>query len=343
RRPDGTYYLGERGGHRRARGAGERVLAGTGHPLAGASGSHEPLPRRDNIMGGAANIGGASRYYPGAEDSQIRARRASEWIPAATVDSLAGASGSYEPLCRRGNSCASGASSGRLRSLTPDLILVELLLSRPGNWCAKRKVLMDLRSRRTGRIVPAAVLTAAMLAAAHGEEGASPPFTAEQVRFFDEKVRPILETRCWKCHGGGKVKGGFRLDSRTATLKGGDLGPAVNADQPEQSLLLQAIRYEELEMPPGGKLPAAEQAILTRWVKEGVPWGTKLAATSPVPAPSSTAPSASASIAAARLEWSHQPVVRPPVPSLRDRAWVRNPVDAFLLARLEAERLRPAP
>src|SRR6185312_10748880 len=103
RRPDGTYYLGERGGHRRARGAGERVLAGTGHPLAGASGSHEPLPRRDNIMGGAANIGGASRYYPGAEDSQIRARRASEWIPAATVDSLAGASGSYEPLCRRGN------------------------------------------------------------------------------------------------------------------------------------------------------------------------------------------------------------------------------------------------
>ena len=96
---------------------------------------------------------------------------------------------------------------------------------------------MERRRGRTGRVVAsAAVLAAAMLATASGDEGTpeagSPTFTAEQVRFFEEKVRPILEARCLKCHGGGgKVKGGFRLDSREAVLKGGDLGPAVVVDR----------------------------------------------------------------------------------------------------------------
>src|SRR5947207_2811774 len=79
-----------------------------------------------------------------------------------------------------------------------------------------------------------------------GADPAPKPFRAEQVRFFEERVRPILQARCLKCHGGGpKIRGGFRLDSRAAVLKGGDLGSAVALDQPERSLLLQAIRYEE--------------------------------------------------------------------------------------------------
>ena len=112
-----------------------------------------------------------------------------------------------------------------------------------------------------------------------------------------DKVRPILETRCLKCHGGGgKVKGGFRIDSRAAVLKGGELGPAIDGDQPEQSLLLQAIRYEELEMPPGGKLPAGEQEVLSRWVQDGLPWGSQPAASvvspaSPPAGPASPRPS----------------------------------------------------
>ena len=101
----------------------------------------------------------------------------------------------------------------------------------------------------------------------------SKPFSPQQVRFFEDRVRPILKARCLKCHGEGpKVKGGFRLDSREAVLRGGELGPAVSLSEPEASRLLQAIRYEELEMPPSGKLPAGEIDILTRWVKEGVPW-----------------------------------------------------------------------
>ena len=192
-----------------------------------------------------------------------------------------------------------------------------------------------------------AVLAAAIPIAASGGEGTakpgSPTFTAEQVRFFEEKVRPILETRCLKCHGGGgKVKGGFRLDSRAAVLKGGELGPAVDRDQPDRSLLLRAIRYEELEMPPGGKLPAAEQGVLTRWVQQGVPWGSQPAAPISSPASPTSGPTSAQSIAAARRGWSHQPVVRPPLPTVKDRGWVRNPIDAFVLARLEAQRLHPA-
>jgi hypothetical protein len=176
-----------------------------------------------------------------------------------------------------------------------------------------------------------------------GADRAAPSFTAGQVRFFEQEVRPILEARCLKCHGGGpKVRGGFRLDSRAAVLEGGDLGPAVVLDQPEQSLLLQAIRYQELEMPPGGKLPPGEVEVLTRWVKDGLPW-TSQATPAPASGPAATTPAGSEAIAAARHQWSHQPVARPPVPAVKDRAWCRTPIDAFLLARLEAQGLRPAP
>ena len=194
---------------------------------------------------------------------------------------------------------------------------------------------MGRRREWTGRIVAStAVLAGAMLVASRGEDGTSKPgsptFTAEQVHFFEEKVRPILETRCLKCHGGGgKVKGGFRIDSRAAVLKGGELGPAIDGDQPEQSLLLQAIRYEELEMPPGGRLPAGEQDVLTRWVKDGLPWGSQPAASTVAPAMAPASPASPPAIAAARREWSHRPVVRPAVPAVKDRAWVRSPIDTF--------------
>ena len=75
------------------------------------------------------------------------------------------------------------------------------------------------------------------------------------------------------CHGGDKkIKGGLRLTSREAILKGGDSGPAVDLDKPEQSLLLQAVNYREPKMPPKGKLPQAQIDILTRWVQMGIPW-----------------------------------------------------------------------
>src|SRR5262249_10987624 len=208
---------------------------------------------------------------------------------------------------------------------------------------------MRVRQRPTPRVFAAtmglaAVLCGVVRADEQGENHPPRPFTAEQLRFFELQVQPILAARCLKCHGrGAKVRGGFRLDSRAAVLKGGDLGPAVALEQPEQSLLLQAIRYEELEMPPGGKLPAGEVETLTRWVNQGLPWNTQPAAvkTDELKPPPTAPPSAA--IAAARREWSHQPVVRPPVPPGTDPSWGRNPIDAFIPARLEAEGLGPAP
>ena len=96
-------------------------------------------------------------------------------------------------------------------------------------------------------------------------------------------------------------------------------------------------------MPPGGKLPAGEQEVLSRWVQDGAPWGSQPAVSVVSPASPPAGPASPQSIAAARREWSHLPVVRPPVPAVEGRDWVRNPIDAFLLARLEAERLHPAP
>ena len=99
--------------------------------------------------------------------------------------------------------------------------------------------------------------------------------TAVQLAFFENKVRPVLSARCYSCHSktAKKVKGALKLDSRESILAGGDSGPAVTLSKPGASLLLKAIRYDGLEMPPTGKLAADEVAILTKWVEmEARPW-----------------------------------------------------------------------
>ena len=112
-------------------------------------------------------------------------------------------------------------------------------------------------------------------ATASGDEPRRPnqAFSPAQLGFFESEVKPILTRHCVKCHGARpKIRGGFRLDSREALLRGGDLGPAAAPGDPASSLLVKAINYVELEMPPAGKLPPREIEILTRWVKEGLPW-----------------------------------------------------------------------
>jgi Protein of unknown function (DUF1549)/Protein of unknown function (DUF1553)/Planctomycete cytochrome C len=170
----------------------------------------------------------------------------------------------------------------------------------------------------------------------------STAFSSEQVSFFETQVQPILKARCLKCHGEGpKVKGGLRLDSRESVMRGGDLGPAVSLAERKGSRLLQAIRYEELEMPPAGKLPAAEIDVLTRWVMDGLPWRTRPDAAAERAA-KPKAPETSTPRSAVNT-WSFRPVARPWVPSAHNRGWCRNPIDVFLLARLEAVGLQPAP
>ncbi len=93
-------------------------------------------------------------------------------------------------------------------------------------------------------------------------------------RHFTDKVKPLLDSRCISCHGPDKVKGALRLDSRAATLKGGDNGPAVVPGKPNDSLLLHAVMHakKDLEMPPKEKLTTNDIAVLRRWIEDGAPW-----------------------------------------------------------------------
>src|SRR5437588_4448862 len=97
-----------------------------------------------------------------------------------------------------------------------------------------------------------------------------------QAEFFDKKIRPLLEVNCFPCHShkSGKSKGHLVVDSLGALLKGGDSGPALVDGQPEKSLLLKAVGYEDedLRMPPKGKLANDQLAWLREWIKMGAPW-----------------------------------------------------------------------
>lgn len=170
-------------------------------------------------------------------------------------------------------------------------------------------------------------------------------FPAEDVAFYEKDVLPILKDNCYKCHGGqGRPRGGLRLNHRETILEGGETGPAISLDKPEESLLLKAVRYEDgLEMPPKKKLSASQINTLAKWIKMGAPMPVAKAEgerkeTHPVPKHQGGVVTPEA-----RKYWAYQPVKRPPVPDVQNKAWGRNPVDAFILAKLEAKGLPPAP
>lgn len=160
---------------------------------------------------------------------------------------------------------------------------------------------------------------------------------AEGVRFFQEQVRPILQEKCVSCHSGEKPQGELRLTSREAVLKGGGSGPAVDLKKHADSMLLSAINYDGLKMPPQGKLPAKQIDVLTRWVNMGMPWATGDQAS--LEPKGHTGPP---QVTPENMKfWSFQPVRRPAVPKVKNARWARNPIDAFVLARLEKEGLKP--
>ncbi|MDB5385386.1 MAG: Planctomycete cytochrome [Planctomycetaceae bacterium] len=96
-------------------------------------------------------------------------------------------------------------------------------------------------------------------------------------KFFETQIRPVLAGTCFKCHGGEKVGGGLRVDSREALLKGGETGASVILNKPDESLLIHAIRHDAgvASMPPGKKLPPETVAAVTTWIRAGAPWPEK--------------------------------------------------------------------
>lgn len=168
---------------------------------------------------------------------------------------------------------------------------------------------------------------------------AEPSFTSEQVEFFETKIRPLLSRECYECHSNeAKVlKGGLRLDSRDAVLQGGDSGESVVPGDPDKSNLIQAVRWLSSEMPPDGKLNESEIAALTKWVEIGAPWPEEKAAAPAAPAKTYDWPTLRAA------HWAWQPVVRPSLPTVKQADWLKNDVDRFVLAGLEATGLQPNP
>ena len=162
------------------------------------------------------------------------------------------------------------------------------------------------------------------------------------IEFFENKIRPLLVEHCYKCHSEGKKKkGGLLLDTRTALLKGGDSGPALIAGDAEKSPLLKAVHYkdEELQMPPDGKLSDAQIADLEAWIKMGAPDPRGEAP----PAVASASPTSTISLEDGRKWWAFQPPKAQPLPGVKDVAWAKEPLDRFVLAKLEEKGLKPAP
>jgi cytochrome c553 len=179
--------------------------------------------------------------------------------------------------------------------------------------------------------LPLALLAGLGLCCATGLGFAGPRTpTPEQVRFFETTIRPLLANHCYQCHGPDMQRSDLRLDSREAILRGGASGePVIVAGQPEQSLLLRAVRRQgDLKMPPKEELAERQIADLARWVEMGTPFPAGVA-TGPARAPEKF--------------WAFQPPTDPAIPTVKEFAWPRSPLDHFILAGLEARGLRPAP
>ncbi|HET6382136.1 MAG TPA: PSD1 and planctomycete cytochrome C domain-containing protein [Armatimonadota bacterium] len=172
-------------------------------------------------------------------------------------------------------------------------------------------------------LFPAAVLAVTLCTA--GLPAIAAPVKPTPKIDFARQVQPLLKAQCFQCHGAGQKSGGLSMDSRTAFLKGGASGAPLTPGNSGRSLLVARILGHggKPRMPLGFAPLSPEQISLLRsWIDEGAPWPAG---------------------AAVKKHWAYIKPVRPRIPTVKDRAWVRNPIDAFVLSRLEREGLRPSP
>lgn len=157
------------------------------------------------------------------------------------------------------------------------------------------------------------------------------------IEFFESRIRPILVTHCEECHSSASksLKGGLQLDHREGVTRGGESGPVIVPGQPESSLLLKALKYDGVEMPPKGRLPAAVVADFEQWIKLGAP--------DPRDRPAAGQTSSKVSFAEASQWWSFQPPVRVTLPQVQRQHWSQRNLDRFVLSKLEQQKLQPSP
>jgi hypothetical protein len=207
-------------------------------------------------------------------------------------------------------------------------------LTSGGVWRAhtSRKINMDANSRGI------VFLSLALIALGPMTVWAQPnPKDEAALDFFERKVRPVLVNNCYNCHSANtNSKGGLRVDDRNGLLVGGGRGPAVVPGQPEKSLLMQAVRHThaKLKMPPEKHLADEEIGDLAKWIRDGAAW--------PQPRVPASIGRPNAKYEKLRKEhWAWQPLHGTKAPAVKQSAWVRDDVDRYLLAGLEAKGLAP--
>ena len=188
---------------------------------------------------------------------------------------------------------------------------------------------MTLRVPTPLRLLSILSLALVLIPRASGEPATSSDDL--RMKFFENRIRPLLVERCFECHAGDNTEGGLRLDADSLTSKGGDSGPAVVAGQPEKSLLVAAIRYEELEMPPDEPLSSQEKTDIEQWIRDGAYWPAR----------------EGSSTEQAELEvadwWAAEPLAPGQVPQAPATVNSRQPIDRYIDRRLEEAGLHRAP
>src|SRR5436190_2584090 len=158
---------------------------------------------------------------------------------------------------------------------------------------------------------------------------------ADDLEFFEKKIRPVLSQNCYACHSAASkpLQGGLQVDSRDGLRKGGGSGPAVVPKDPSKSLLLAALKQTgSLKMPPGKPLPPEVVADFEAWIRMGAPdpRDDKAAA---LPPPYD--------FEKARQHWSYRPVQDPQPPTVADPLWNKTAIDRFIKAKLDEKGLKP--
>lgn len=199
------------------------------------------------------------------------------------------------------------------------------------------KELAPLRNQSIIRVTVNSMKSCLMAVLALAGVSARAAIPPAQVEFFEARIRPLLVDNCYECHSlqSKKSKGGLTVDSRDGLLKGGNTGPTIVPGDPEKSLLIKAVRYDdkELQMPPKNKKLSDEKiAYLVEWIKMGAPDPRT---------PTAALASSEGISEQAKQHWAFQKAQQPPVPAVKNPRWVQTPLDPFVLAKLEAKNMRP--
>jgi cytochrome c553 len=159
---------------------------------------------------------------------------------------------------------------------------------------------------------------------------------AASEEFFESKVRPVLAKNCYACHTRTAMSG-LRVDSREALLTGGKRGPSIVPGDPAKSLIITAIQHADptMKMPMGNKLPDADIAVITEWVRAGAFW--------PEVKEQRKDEDEFLITQDQRDFWSFRAINKPDIPTPKDKDWAGSAIDRFIRAKQEAEALKPAP